>query len=37
MGRPIRLRYQIVSDAGNLRPYGAMLSTEKRNYGSAQR
>ncbi|AZD55399.1 putative pili assembly chaperone [Pseudomonas chlororaphis subsp. aurantiaca] len=34
---PASLRYQVVSDAGNLRPYGAMLSTEKRNYGSAQR
>lgn len=34
--QPASLRYQIVSDAGNLRPYGATLSTDKKSHGSAQ-
>ncbi|BAV75726.1 gram-negative pili assembly chaperone domain protein [Pseudomonas chlororaphis subsp. aurantiaca] len=34
--QPASLRYQIVSDAGNLRPYGATLSTDKKNHGSTQ-
>ncbi|WP_063431573.1 fimbrial biogenesis chaperone [Pseudomonas chlororaphis] len=35
--QPASLRYQIVSDAGNLRPYGATLSPDQKNHGSAQR
>ncbi|MBU4636608.1 molecular chaperone [Pseudomonas chlororaphis] len=34
--QPTRLRYQIVSDAGNPRPYGATLSADKKSHGSAQ-
>jgi len=34
--QPASLRYQIISDAGNLRPYGATLSAEKKSHGSAQ-
>lgn len=34
--QPTSLHYQIVSDAGNLRPYGATLSAEKKSHGSAQ-
>nr|WP_144241882.1 molecular chaperone [Pseudomonas chlororaphis] len=34
--QPTRLRYQIISDAGNPRPYGATLSADKKSHGSAQ-
>ncbi|WP_025810294.1 fimbrial biogenesis chaperone [Pseudomonas chlororaphis] len=36
MCQPASLRYQIVSDAGNLRSYGAKLSADKKNHGSTQ-
>ncbi|WP_455710190.1 fimbrial biogenesis chaperone [Pseudomonas chlororaphis] len=34
--QPANLRYQVVSDAGNLRPYGATLSPDKKSHGLAQ-
>ncbi|KVM56514.1 pilus assembly protein [Burkholderia ubonensis] len=34
--RPERLRYQVVSDAGNMRPYAATLSPGRKQHGISQ-